>query len=77
MVVRSLEVEKDHFRPRKQDEEALRPETPYLSAIGTFMYLANNTRPDITFAVNLLASFTLLKGIRMELNIYQISSGDN
>jgi hypothetical protein len=33
----------------------LGPEYPYLSAIGTLMYLANNTRLDIAFAVNLLA----------------------
>ncbi|XP_074323295.1 secreted RxLR effector protein 161-like [Apium graveolens] len=58
MVVRSLEVEKDPFRPRKQDEETLGPEVPYLSAIGAIMYLANNTRPDIAFAVNLLARFS-------------------
>ncbi|KAL8096584.1 hypothetical protein AgCh_037518 [Apium graveolens] len=58
MVVRSLEVEKDPFRLRKQDEETLGPEVPYLSAIGALMYLANNTRPDIAFAVNLLARFS-------------------
>ncbi|KAL8134520.1 hypothetical protein AgCh_009515 [Apium graveolens] len=58
MVVRSLEVEKDPFRHRKQDEETLGPEVPYLSAIGALMYLANNTRPDIAFAVNLLARFS-------------------
>ncbi|XP_074362014.1 secreted RxLR effector protein 161-like [Apium graveolens] len=58
MVVRSLEVEKDPFRPRKQDEEALEPEVSYLSAIGALMYLANNTRPDIAFVVNLLARFS-------------------
>ncbi|KAL8097292.1 hypothetical protein AgCh_030429 [Apium graveolens] len=58
MVVRSLEVEKDPFHPRKQDEEALGPEVPYLSIIGALMYLTNNTRPDIEFAVNLLAIFS-------------------
>ncbi|KAL8155915.1 hypothetical protein AgCh_001101 [Apium graveolens] len=58
MVVRSLEVEKDPLHPRKQDEETLGPEVPYLSAIGALMYLANNTRPDIAFAVNLLARFS-------------------
>ncbi|XP_074337707.1 secreted RxLR effector protein 161-like [Apium graveolens] len=58
MVVRSLEVEKDPFCPRKQDEETLGPEVPYLSAIGALMYLANNTRLDIAFAVNLLARFS-------------------
>ncbi|XP_074362396.1 secreted RxLR effector protein 161-like [Apium graveolens] len=58
MVVRLLEVENDPFRPRKQDEEALRPEVPYLSAIGALIYLTNNTRPDIAFAMNLLARFS-------------------
>ncbi|XP_074378087.1 secreted RxLR effector protein 161-like [Apium graveolens] len=58
MAVRSLEVEKDPFLLRKQDEEDLRPEVPYLSVIGALMYLTNNTRPDIAFAVNLLARFS-------------------
>jgi len=55
MVVRSLDMEKDPFRPRDEDEEVLGPEVPYLSVIGALMYLANQTRPDIAFAVNLLA----------------------
>ena len=33
MVVRSLDVEKDPFRPREKDEELLGPEVPYLSEI--------------------------------------------
>ncbi|XP_021751847.1 uncharacterized protein LOC110717451 [Chenopodium quinoa] len=41
MVVRSLEVEKDPFRPRENDEEILCPEVSYLSEIGALMYLAN------------------------------------
>jgi hypothetical protein len=32
----------------------LRAEYSYLSDIGALMYLANNTRPDIAFAVNCL-----------------------
>lgn len=58
MVVRSLDVDKDPFRPRENDEELLGPEVPYLSAIGALMYLANYTRPDISFAVNLLARYS-------------------
>jgi hypothetical protein len=55
MVVRSLDMKKDQFRPRDDGEELLGPEVPYLSAIGALMYLANSTRPDIAFAANLLA----------------------
>ena len=55
MVVISLDIEKCPFRPREKGEEILGSHLPYLSAIGALMYLANSTRPDITFAVNLLA----------------------
>src|SRR6266542_335949 len=55
MVVRSLDMNKDQFRPRDENEELLGPEVPYLSAIGALMYIANYTRPDIAFAINLLA----------------------
>ncbi|KAL0285431.1 UNVERIFIED_CONTAM: Transposon Ty1-MR1 Gag-Pol polyprotein [Sesamum radiatum] len=48
MGVRSLDVNKDLFRP----------EVSYLSAIGALMYLANNTQPDITFLVILLARYS-------------------
>ncbi|MFS7999224.1 putative RNA-directed DNA polymerase [Helianthus anomalus] len=58
MVVRSLNVENDPFRPCEGNEEVLGPEVPYLSAIGALMYLTNCTRPDISFAVNLLARFS-------------------
>ncbi|KAL5570782.1 hypothetical protein UlMin_020379 [Ulmus minor] len=58
MVVRSLNVENDPFRPCEDNEEIVGPEVPYLSAIGALMYLANCTRPDIAFAVNLLARFS-------------------
>ncbi|XP_074323558.1 secreted RxLR effector protein 161-like [Apium graveolens] len=56
--VRSLKVKNDPFHPKKEDEDPIGPEVPYLSAIGALMYLANNTRPDIAFAVNLLARFS-------------------
>nr|CAD39881.2 OSJNBb0067G11.4 [Oryza sativa Japonica Group]CAE05263.2 OSJNBb0115I09.25 [Oryza sativa Japonica Group] len=58
MVVQSLEADKDPFKPKEDDEEVLGPEVPYLSAIGALMYLANCTRPDIVFAVNLLARYS-------------------
>jgi hypothetical protein len=58
MVVRSLDKDKDPFRPRSDSEEPLKPKVPYLSAFGALMYLANCTRPDIAFVVNLLARYS-------------------
>ncbi|XP_049364619.1 secreted RxLR effector protein 161-like [Solanum verrucosum] len=58
MVVRTLDINKDPFRPQEKDEEILGDETPYLSAIGALMYLSNNTRLDICFAISLLARFS-------------------
>jgi len=57
MVVRSLDVENDPFRPREEGEELLGHEVPYLSAIGALMYLTNNTRPDVSFFFNLLSRY--------------------
>ena len=58
MVVRSLEGTKDPFWPKEENEELLGPKVPYLSAIGALMYLANYTRSDIAFLVNLLARYS-------------------
>ena len=58
MVVRSLNIETDPFRPCEKNEEILDSEFSYLNVIGALMYLANYTRPDISFAVNLLARFS-------------------
>ncbi|KAK4406502.1 Secreted RxLR effector protein [Sesamum angolense] len=58
MVVRSLDVNKDPFRPPAHNDEILGPEVPYLSAIDALMYLANNTLLDIAFSVNLLARYS-------------------
>ena len=58
MVVRSLDVKQDPFRPCEKGEELLGPKAPYLSAIGALMYLATCTRPDIAFPINLLARYS-------------------
>jgi hypothetical protein len=36
----------------------------HISVIGALMYLTNNTRPDITFAVNLLARYSIAPTMR-------------
>ena len=58
MVVRSLDVKKDLFRPKEDDEETLGLEVSCLSAIGALMYLTNCTWPDIAFPVNFLARYS-------------------
>ena len=55
MVVRS---DKYPFRSKVDDEEVLGCEVPYLSSIGALMYLANYTRPNTAFVVNLLARYS-------------------
>ena len=64
MVGRSLEITKDPFRPKEDDEEILGAETPYLSAIGALLYLAQCTRPDIAFSMNLLARLSSAPTVR-------------
>ena len=58
MVVRSLDVKNDPFRPCEKGEELLDHEVPYLSAIGALMYLTTCTHPYIAFPVNLLARYS-------------------
>ncbi|XP_059288465.1 uncharacterized protein LOC132041790 [Lycium ferocissimum] len=52
MVVMSLDISKDPFRPCENDEELVAAEIPYLSAIGTLLYLANNSRPGVAFSLS-------------------------
>ena len=64
MVVRSLDVKKDHFRSQEVGKETLGLEVPYLSAIGALMYLANYTQLDIAFSINLLARYSSAPTLR-------------
>lgn len=58
MVVRVLDSSHDVFGPRIESESVLGLEFPYMAVIGCLMYLANMTRRDITFSVNLLARYS-------------------
>jgi len=57
IIVWSFDTNKDLFRPLEKDEEILGLKVPYLSATGALIYLANCSRLDIAFAVNLLARY--------------------
>ena len=41
--------------PTTDEEKAYMASIPYLSAVGSLMYLAVGTRPDISFAVGAMA----------------------
>ena len=43
--------------PRGPDEEPLPPQTPYRSLVGSLLYVAMWTRPDVAFAVSQVARF--------------------
>jgi hypothetical protein len=64
MIVRVLEKDTDPFRLKQEGGEVLGAEYPYLNAISALIYLANNTRPDITFVVNCLTRHSATPTIR-------------
>ena len=72
MVVRSLDVKKDHFRPKEDDEDTLGLEVPYLNPIGVLMYLTNCTRTDIAFSVNLLARYSSAPTLRHWIGVKHV-----
>jgi len=49
---------RDPFRLKEEEEEVLKPQVSYLSAIGALLYLVECSRPDISFVVNLLARYS-------------------
>ncbi|XP_058218949.1 secreted RxLR effector protein 161-like [Rhododendron vialii] len=77
MIVRSLDVNKDPFRPLEEGEDILGPEVSYMSAIDALMYLANCMRPDIASLVHLLAQYSSAptlnhwKGVKHKLHYLQ------
>ena len=49
--------------PQPPEEQKSIEDIPYLNAVGTLQYLVTSTRPDISFAVRVLACFNKNPGI--------------
>ena len=64
MVAHSLDVKNYPFHPCEKGEELLGLEVLYLSVICALIYLANCTRPDIAFPINLLVKYNFSQTIR-------------
>ncbi|KAG5865720.1 hypothetical protein JTB14_033020 [Gonioctena quinquepunctata] len=46
-------------KPEKSNDESKRSDkTSYQSKIGSLLYLAMSTRPDVTYAVNVMSQFS-------------------
>ena len=58
MVNRSLDIDKNPFRPCEDSEEILGPRVPYMSVVVNFSILQIFSRSDIAFATNLLARYS-------------------
>jgi hypothetical protein len=58
MVVWPLDLKNDGFQPFNEGEKCLRTETAYLVAICALINLANCTRHDVPFGINLLIGFS-------------------
>ena len=58
MIVHSLEVKKDLFGSKEDNEKLLGLEIPYYNIIGAPLNLANYTRSNIVFFVNLLVRYS-------------------
>ncbi|TPX30028.1 DNA-directed DNA polymerase [Synchytrium microbalum] len=72
LQVRNVLYGHDIYRALKDDEEVWPYNTAYRSYIGMLSYLANTTRPDISFSVSLLARFTSRPGLRHYNAIKQV-----
>ena len=49
--------------PKTPEEIGEMKDVPYMNAVGSLMYLATTTRPDIAYAVGVLARFNSNPGI--------------
>ncbi|XP_048429145.1 secreted RxLR effector protein 161-like [Pyrus x bretschneideri] len=58
MVVRTLDAKRDPFYLKEDEDKILEAKVPYLNDISASLYLAQCTKSDISFTVNLLARYS-------------------
>ena len=70
IIIRSLDLKNDTFRPCENGEELLDLEVPYLSVIGALMCLANCTHLYIVFFYQFISQIQLCSNPKT-LELYQ------
>lgn len=55
MITRQVKNREIRDRERNKDSDITKPKAPYREAIGSLLYLAGTTRPDISYSVNFLS----------------------